>query len=107
MADIDNSRVQRFITVNRDGTTVISMEGLTDFIMHQEGNFIFTTKSENILKTIENKSMNNRKKNVIEFLNQRKRLHFDIDDSIYLLNEDNETIQKYQIMNHIWPIYEK
>ncbi len=52
MADIDNSRVQRFITVNRDGTTVISMEGLTDFIMHQEGYFIFTSKSENILKTI-------------------------------------------------------
>jgi len=38
------------------------MEGLTDFIMDQEQNFIFTNKSENMLKTVENKSMNNTKK---------------------------------------------
>jgi len=36
MADINNSRIERFIPGNRNGSTVISIEGLTDFIMGQE-----------------------------------------------------------------------
>jgi hypothetical protein len=59
VVDIDNSRIQRFIPGNPNGTTVISIEGLTHFIMDQEGNVFFTIKPENIVATIEAKSMNN------------------------------------------------
>jgi len=57
VANIDNSRIQRLIFGNRNGTTVMSM--------HEDENFFVTIKSENILKRIEKKSMINSKKNVI------------------------------------------
>jgi len=42
MADINNSRIRRFIPINRNGTTVISIEGLTNFIMGQEYGYRIT-----------------------------------------------------------------
>jgi len=68
VVDIDNWRIHRFIPGNRIGTTVISAEGLTNFIIDQEGNFILTIKPENILITIQAKSMNNTKKMLSNFL---------------------------------------
>ena len=101
VADINNSRIQRFVPGDRNGNIVMSVEGLTDFIMDQDENFFVTIKSENIVKRIEKNSMNSIGKNVIEFLNQPIKLHFGIDGSIYVLNEGIGNIQKFQIMNNI------
>jgi hypothetical protein len=79
----------------------MSVQGLTDFIMDQDGNFYITIQSENIVKMMTKKSMNHTNKNVIEFLNQPTRLHFGTDGSIYVLNEGDKDIQKFQIMNNI------
>jgi len=101
VADIDNSRIQRFVPGDRNGITVMSVDGLTDFIIDQDENFFVMIKSENIVKRIEKNSMNSTRKNVIEFLNQPIKLHFGIDGSIYVLNEGIANIEKFQIMNNI------
>jgi hypothetical protein len=93
VADIDNSRIQRFMPGNRNGTTVISMEDLTDFLMDQDGHFYLAIKSENVIRKLEN--------NVIELLQQPTRIHFGSDGSIYVLHKDNGIIEKFQIMNNI------
>jgi hypothetical protein len=101
VADIDNSRIQKFMPGNRSGTTVISMEDLTDFIMDQDGQFYVTIKSEKVIRRIKKKSKIDTKENIIEFLHQPTRIHFGIDGSIYVLHKDNGTIEKFQIMNNI------
>lgn len=93
VADIDNSRIQQFSSGNRHGKTILSVDGLTDFIMDEDENLFVMIKSKNLVKRNE--------KNIIEFLNQPIRMHFGIDGSIYILEENIQNIKKFQIMDNI------
>lgn len=102
VADIDNSRIQTFTPGNRNGTTILTMNGLTDFIMDEDKNLFVMIKSKNIVKRIDKKKlMNNTENNIIEFLNQPIRIHFGIDGSIYILNQSTNNVLKFQIINNI------
>ena len=95
VADTGNSRIQRFTPGDRNGMPVMFVANLNDFIMDQDGHFFVTIKSENVLRRMD------RDGNVTEFLDQPTRMRFAIDGSIYVLNQGNRTIQRFQIMNNI------
>ena len=94
VADVGNSRIQAFQVGNRNGHTKISMEGLSDFMMDEDGQFYVAIESENVIKRTNGE-------NIIRFVNQPRRIRFAIDGSIYVLNQGNSTIQKFQIINNI------
>ncbi|UJR14291.1 hypothetical protein I4U23_001281 [Adineta vaga] len=97
VADIDNSRIQRFISGNRNGTTALSIKHLTDFLIDENENYFILIQSKNLIQRIDNNS----RENIITNLNQPIRMHFGKDGSIYVLNKGNQTIQKFQIQNNI------
>ncbi|CAF0739542.1 unnamed protein product [Adineta ricciae] len=100
VADTANSRIQQFVPNDRNGTTVVTADGLTDFLTDQDENYFLLIQSKNLLQIMNVKSGQASTTNVITNLNQPTRIRFGKDGSIYVLNEGDHIIQKFEIRNN-------
>ena len=100
VADTANSRIQRFVLNDRNGTTVVTADGLTDFLTDQDENYFLLIQSKNLLQIMNVKSGKESLTNVITNLNQPTRIRFGKDGSIYVLNEGDHIIQKFEVRNN-------
>ena len=100
VADIDNSRIQKFSLGQRNGKTIASIAELIDFTMDTNGDLYVLTQSDNTIQRIRQMSMYRNKENIIRSVQQSSRIHFGFDGSIYVLNEKKKSIDKFEIINN-------
>ena len=100
VADIDNSRIQQFLPGNRNGTTLVTLDGLTDFIVDADGTLFVSVGSEKTIRRMRKIGANFSTEKIMESLDLPSRLRFGYDGSIYVLEENKKRVRKYQIIDN-------